>query len=219
MATHKQANLYPGEVTMSLLRAHQIFERGNYRFASGVESTFKADMDHLPTDSFAFTVICGALVRAVREYEPDAIAAVPWGMTRFGVAVAQRLGVPCVLPVKQPDKSFYLPNGAIVCPPDNIRSIDELENIAVIDDIGSTGISTYRLAQVLGVERVVVGVHGLDRGQDVPGVETLEQAQAYMAEHPDEPPAHIATPYPRVSLATYPIPLVPTPEWIDEFLA
>lgn len=179
----------------------RLIDRTPFTTAAGLPGNQKIEMDRLPRSSSLYMYFVENVGLWAAEQAVEVITAVPNGANRFARDVARHNSLPLAVLKKRSDRFRWDEPAS--------KGLDLLRqgaNVGVVEDVRSTGYSAARVARKIPH---VVGAYALvDRGEDVAGVRTLEEATTYAKAHPYAPPAHIAVHFPYDSLLKVPLGLL-----------
>jgi hypothetical protein len=184
----------------------KLIDRRPFTTAAKLEANQKIDLARPRADSSFFIHTVATIGEWAIKQDVSMLTAVPTGATRYARAAAKVHNIPFVT-FRKRHGEFEAYVGTLDGL-DILNSDDESALVGMVEDVCSTRYSLARLAAKIRQRKTGLAI--VDRGDDVSGVATLEQAQAYSREYPYLPPAHIKLPFPYESLISYPLALKST---------
>ena len=177
--------------------------RRPFTTAAGLAADQKIDLD-LPNEKSPFFIhIVEAIGTWAVARKVSVLTGVPQGATRYAKAASRQFELPFVEYRKR--QGVYSPYYGLRGGLEILHSDDKSVLVGIVEDVRSTGLSMANVAKTINHRKTGLAI--VDRGEDIQGVSTIEQAKEYSDAHPTLPPPHISLSFACESLFSYPLAL------------
>jgi hypothetical protein len=204
IAVERNPHLKEAEAVLPSLLADYVSVQPYIVPGSRQTANRKIVLENMSTDSRFFrfsTLLIGAWAL---KHEVTVLTAVPYTANRFVKAAADRYAIPFVGYKNRGDvvEARYFTKNA----KDLLADTANPQRIGIVDGVRMTGAPMLKVARTEVVQgHTLLGLAIVDRGEDVAGIETSEEADAYNLEHLDLTPAHMKLPFSCDALLSAPL--------------